>query len=85
MKAWYPTALRPSPEEIVDALPPDEQVAVDLILELTQPDECCVFDGKHYQALRDLVPNDARRGYLGTLCTQLRLLGVTIRPRTEAL
>ena len=76
-------ALHPSPEDLVLTLPTNEQVAVDLILELTLPNDCCTWDGKRYQELRDLVPDDARRGYLGTLCKQLRELGASIRPRTE--
>lgn len=82
---WYPTTLHPSPEDLVLTLPDNEQIAVDLILEMTMPDDCCAWDGKRYQELRELVPNDARRGYLGTLCKQLRLLGVSIRPRMENL
>lgn len=79
----YSLALRPSPEEIARDLPVNEQVALDLILELTMPDDCCVWDGKRYQDLRALVPDASRRGYLGTLCKQLRESGASIRPRTE--
>jgi hypothetical protein len=85
MSTRYLTALRPSPEELVPTLPDNEQVAIDLILELTLHDDCCIWDGKRYQQLRELVPDDARRGYLGTLCKQLRLLGVSIRPRADGL
>lgn len=72
--SWQPplggwtTAVSPSPQELFARLDDAERIAIDLILQ----------DGHEDPRLVALVPDEKRRGYLGTLAMQLRALGVTL-------
>ena len=64
----YSTTVSPSPRDLVARLSDEECVAIDLLLQ----------DGHEDPRLIALVPDEKRRGYLGTLAAQLRALGFTL-------
>ncbi len=66
------TTVSPSPRELIARLSDAEKIAVDLVLEVG---EAASDADPRFAAL---VPDDERRGYLKTLATQLRSLGITV-------
>jgi hypothetical protein len=64
------TTVSPSPRELIALLSNEEKVAIDLILQY----EATIED----ERLAVLVPDKSRRGYLRTVATQLKALGITV-------
>lgn len=88
-------SLRPSPEDLLAALPEDELIILDLLFEKLPLDgkadresfDALATDAglspKDQQLFRQAVPDENRRGYLISLVRQVRQLGISIRPRTR--